>query len=83
MRAFAYQPTAGFTSTVINHSASLGLMCGQHVDSPTVVGSLDKDYHYKLVATQILHNAGLALFCTAGNRTRDHCMQGSDYDALW
>ena len=37
-----------------DHLASLVVMCDQQVKPPAVVGFLDQDYHYKLVATKFL-----------------------------
>ena len=35
---------------------------------PAVVGFLDRNYHYKSVATQILHDAGFAPFANSGRK---------------
>ena len=68
----AYQPTAGLTSTypqteVKDHLTSLGvtLVCKS---PPVIVGFLDQDYHYRSVAIQIPHDAGLAPVHSAGLR---------------
>ena len=70
LRVLAYELTAGLTSTCLptkvkDHLANLGLMCGQHVEFPSL-GFLDQDYSYKSVVNQIPHNAGLALVHVAG-----------------
>jgi hypothetical protein len=38
---------------------------------PAVVGFLDRNYHYKSVATQILHDTGLTPIHPAGERTQN------------
>ena len=45
---------------------------------PIVAGFLGKDYRYKSVATQIPHDAGLALIRLVSDRIRDRCLQSSD-----
>ena len=45
--------------SIDNHPANLGMTCSQHV-SPPAVGVLDQNYCYKLEATQIPPDAGLA-----------------------
>jgi hypothetical protein len=64
LRVKVYQPTASimftYLQTEVNgHPASLGVTCGQHVESPAVVCFLDHNYYYKLVAAQIPHDAEL------------------------
>ena len=59
--------------------ASLEVTCGQHVDFPVVVGFIDHNYRYKLVATRIPYDAGFAPVHPAGERIRDHCVQVSDF----
>ena len=51
---FSYQPTAGLTWTgpqteVKDHLTNLRFKCGQQVESPAVLVSLDLDYSYKSV----------------------------------
>ena len=56
------QPTPGFTSTsaeVKYYPTSLGMTCGQHVESPIRRCFLDRDYCYKLIVIRIPHNAEL------------------------
>ena len=65
--------TAAFE--ILTAAASL---CGQHIEFPAVVGFLDQDYCYKLVATQIYHDDRLTPFCSAGVRTVNYCIRGSD-----
>ena len=53
LRALAYQPTSGLTSTcpqieVKYNPTSLEMTCGQHVESSAVVLE-DQDYRYKSV----------------------------------
>jgi hypothetical protein len=45
---------------VNDHSASIGVPRGQHIESPAVVGFIDRNYRYKSVPTQISHDIGLA-----------------------
>ena len=40
---------------VNDHPASSGVTCGQLVKSPAVVICLDRNYRYKSIATQIIH----------------------------
>ena len=75
LRALAYRPTAGLSSTcplteVKDHPASLGLTHGSMLNFPATVGFLDQNYCYKSVTTQISHNAGLALVCMLGIKPR-------------
>jgi hypothetical protein len=51
-RAKACQPTAGLKS-FLSADRSLGVMCGQHIEFPTIVEFLDQDYSYKSAAIQI------------------------------
>ena len=46
---------------VYDHPVTLGVTCGQHIESPTVIDFLDRNYSYKSVNTQILHDARLEL----------------------
>ena len=46
-------------------SANLGVRCVPHVESPVIVLFLDQNYCYRLIDTQIPHDAGLAAIpCT-------------------
>ena len=45
-----------------DHTANLGLMCGQHVEAPVIVGFLDQDYRHKSKVNKILHDAVQAPF---------------------
>ena len=61
------QLTAGLTSTCLQpdvkeHSGSLMVAC----PPPPVASFLEQDYHSKSVATQISHDAGLALIPNIG-----------------
>ena len=71
MRALAYHLTSALISTCLqtevkDHLGSLKMTCSQYCP-PTIVGFLDQDYHYELVAIQIPHDAGLAPLKTARN----------------
>ena len=79
LRATAYQQTAGlmpiwFQREVTDRAASLGVTCGSMSIPPAVVGFLNRNYHYKSVATRIPRDADLSLISYTsrkpiGNRT--------------
>ena len=46
--------------------------------SPAIIVFLDQDYHYKSVATQIPHYAGLTPIHPARDRSWEHCVQDND-----
>ena len=45
---------------------------------PVVVGFIDHNSRFKSAGSLIPHDAGLALFRLAGDRTRVRCVRGSD-----
>ena len=47
-------------SEMNDDQARSGVMCSQHVNSPTHIYFLDQNYRYKLVATHAPVDAGLA-----------------------
>ena len=55
--------------------ASLGLTCGQHVESPMRCWRSRLELLIKLVATQIPYDTRLTLIRPAGDRTRDRSLQ--------
>ena len=54
------------------------LSAGSIFSPLAVVGSLDQDYRYKPVSTQIPNNTVLATVHLAGEPNRDRCMRDSD-----
>ena len=53
---------------VEDNPASLEVTCGQHVESPVVFHCLDRNCCYKLVATQISRDCGLASIPYTGQK---------------
>ena len=67
----AYQPTAGLTTTCSQieakvHSASLRVKLDNTSGHPTVLGSIDQDYHLKSVIAKLI-----AQNHPIGDRTRE------------
>ena len=66
---------------VKDHEVSLGLTYGQLVDPPTIYSFLDQNYHYKWLAIQISHDAGLAPIQYTGQKFLSR--QGSNQQDIW
>ena len=74
----AYQLTAGVMSTypqtdMNDYPASLGRCMIGTSHLTAVIGFIDLENRYKLVATQVSHGAGLVLIPPTGNRTSVAC----------
>ena len=52
-----------------DHSAGLGVMYGQHFESPAVYCFLDRIYGYKTVSTQMPQDAGMVLILYTGRNS--------------
>ena len=59
--------------------ANLGITCGQHVESRNRCWVYGPGLPLNISSYQIAHNSGLAPFRLVGDRTRDRCVQGSDW----
>ena len=64
------------TSHPLIYKQKLEVTCGQHAEVLAVNDVLDRDYRYKSVATQLLHDARLThisytvqKYCSTGDRT--------------